>query len=284
MKLFSLCLSLSVLLISCSDQSSNKQFNTLVVSTGNAVYHYQMDAGGFSSIIDKDSNDWISFKYVEDPSYPKAAESQYRGLPNLLYKGKNDGVGHPGFKMCKSRIINDTIVKTVSKDSLWEYDIIFHDDHVYLDMIKVDSEIPYWFLYEGTPNGKWDPDNQFWGNSIEGPIYEQNDFYHLNPKHDIWDWAYFGTKGSSNVFFVAQIQKDSLLDVFGYLGNSELGVKSTDGMVVFGFGRDNKNGTKAIITKPVDFAFGIIDIPDTTKEINDVIKSKIETICSPYWE
>ncbi len=44
-----------------------------VIKTPSATYYYQKAAGGFSSMVDPDGNDWISFKEDKSESYPERA-------------------------------------------------------------------------------------------------------------------------------------------------------------------------------------------------------------------
>ncbi|MCK4344330.1 MAG: hypothetical protein KAX05_03520 [Bacteroidales bacterium] len=51
-----------------------------------------------------------------------------------------------------------------------------------------------------------------------------------------------------------QMQKDAHVDLISYLGNSEEGIKSKNGMTVFGFGRDEQ--TNPLLSKPQKFVIG----------------------------
>ena len=49
------------------------------ITTPTAVYYYQKEGCGFSSILDRDGNDWVSY----DDDFPNSAQGGYRGIPNL---------------------------------------------------------------------------------------------------------------------------------------------------------------------------------------------------------
>jgi hypothetical protein len=66
------------------------------IKTATAIYFYDPLAGGFSSIFDKLGNDWVDYKDDDQPAYPAAAATKYRGVPNLVFGGDDDGAGHPG--------------------------------------------------------------------------------------------------------------------------------------------------------------------------------------------
>jgi hypothetical protein len=87
----------------------------------NATLYYQKEAGGFSSIIDTEGNDWIGFRLDSIKQYPLNAASEYRGLPNLVFRSDDSGAGHPGFSQCKSILISDNQIKTVTNSGKWEW-------------------------------------------------------------------------------------------------------------------------------------------------------------------
>ena len=61
------------------------------VETASATYYFQKESGGFSSIVDKNGNDWISFK----PDQNSGSAGEYRGLPNL---GECCHPGYPDYR------------------------------------------------------------------------------------------------------------------------------------------------------------------------------------------
>ena len=58
------------------------------IETPVATYLYQKEAGGFSNIIDSNGTDWIQFHKSDETAYPRSAESDYRGLPNLVFRSE----------------------------------------------------------------------------------------------------------------------------------------------------------------------------------------------------
>lgn len=78
---------------------------------------------------------------------------------------------------------------------------------------------------------------------------------------------------------MVQLEKDKLLDIYGFLGNTEAGLESKDGMSVFGFGRGKE--TNPLLDKPQKFLFGLYLNPvnDTksykafSKHIEQLMKS-----------
>lgn len=208
------------------------------IITPAATYFLEKEAGGFSSIIDRDGNDWIKFKKTENPSAPASAASDFRGLPNLVHKSDDKGCGHPGFNKCISEKISDHAIRTSSKSGKWQWTWSFTDSYACFTMEKVDTSNVYWFLYEGPIAGRYDPENQYWGTNKDGVRNDRPDRHLRETVYDSWHWVFFGDYRINRVLFLAQKVDDQITDTFGFMGNSKQGLKAEDGMVVFGFGRE----------------------------------------------
>ena len=246
-----------------------------VIRTESATYYYQKDAGGFSSIHDRDGVDWIHYNRSPGESYPASAASDFRGLPNMVYRSDDSGAGHPGFDKCRTVKVDDTTIRTVSRSGLWQWSWKFTDKDAVMTVEKTDPGHAYWFLYEGPIAGRFDPANQYWGNSSGGPIFSFQDFVKQGGGvYGQWDWAYFGDTTVDRVFFLQQLDPDDLPDTMGYMGCTSDGLDSLDGMVVFGFGREKR--ARPVMTRvPARFRIGFvdrkIDTGDAHREIAMVI-------------
>lgn len=146
-----------------------------VIKTLSATWYYDIKGGGFSRLIDRDGNDWISFKKDSIVGYPASAAGFYRGMPNFVHGSENSGVGHPGFNKCNSYIAGRNKVITRSNDGKWQWIWAFYENCALVEMKETDPEYRYWFLYEGIPGGKWDVENSYWGTE-KGPRFEKPDF------------------------------------------------------------------------------------------------------------
>jgi hypothetical protein len=208
------------------------------INMANATLYYQKKAGGFSSIVDSEGNDWIGFRKDTLQGYPANAVSEYRGLPNLVFRSDDGGTGHPGFDKCESELISGNQIKTTSKSGKWQWTWTFYPMFAELLVEKVALDHTYWFLYEGIPGGKFKPQQQYWGTDKGGPNTTIPDYYFGNASFDTWQWVYFGDDSVDRILYILQVQPDEQTDTFSYLGNTDEGVISPDGMVVFGFGRD----------------------------------------------
>lgn len=249
-----------------------------LVHTPTALYYYDKAGGGLSRMIDADGNDWIGFWDTPWEPYPDGAASAFRGVPNLVYQSDDGGAGHPGHTQCISEQIGENRIRSTSKSGNWEWEWTFFDDHARLDVQKVDTTHAYWFLYEGIPGGVYEPEHQYMGTNTGGPRIELRDFFHGDKLFDKWQWAYFGHNDVDRILYVAQQSPDEHSDTFSYLGNTETGLDSPDGMIVFGFGRTD--GAKPLLKEPESFVVGfweqaIIKAADhdrLAKEMRDVFK------------
>lgn len=247
------------------------------IDTKTATYYFDIAGGGFSRIIDKFGNDWVSYKTEPWDTYPASAASAYRGLPNLVFKSDTDGgAGHPGHDKCDSRIIEPNKIRTVTKSGLWEWEWEFHDDHAVLSVLKTEDDKPYWFLYEGTTGGNFKPLKSTYGTSVSGPNSDIPDFYKGSIQWGDFEWAYFNKEGVANSFFIAQVTKDEHKDMMAYLGNSEAGAESKDGMTVFGFGRGED--TTPLLKGKNSFIIGIYEKPVLNTEEHQAIKKHITSL------
>lgn len=224
-----------------------------MIDTKELRYYFDREGGGFSRMIDRDGNDWISFKREPWNEYPASAASAYRGLPNLVYGSDDGGAGHPGHDKCTSWIEGDRIF-TESKSGNWKWSWQFFDSFALLEVLKVAKEQAYWFLYEGTPGGAYQPERYYFGTSSGESDTLLPDFYMGKSLFSNFNWMYAGVVGLDRVLYMLQLESDTHEDLVSYLGNSDQGVASSDGMTVFGFGRDQD--TRPLLTTPQKFLVG----------------------------
>ncbi|BFP41486.1 hypothetical protein FGF1_23310 [Flavobacteriaceae bacterium GF1] len=231
-----------------------------VIQTKGVTYYYDIAGGGFSRMIDPYGNDWIAFKQLTS-DYPQGAAGTFRGLPNLVYKGQDNGAGHPGFDQCHSWF-EDGMLYSESKSKLWKWRWTFHDTYAELEVLKTDPDRKYWFLYEGTPGGKFNPTGYYFGSNSAGPSTEIPDFYKDKAQFQPLRWTYVGLKNLDITFFMLHNAPDLEKGLLSYLGNSKEGMDSKDGMTVFGFGRDEE--TNPLLSGRNKFIIGLYP-----KEIKD---------------
>lgn len=227
------------------------------INTRTAVYLYDPVAGGFSSMVDKNGNDWIAYRDDPAAEYPAAAATRYRGLPNLVYRGEDDGAGHPGFNKCESKVVGRNQIHTVTRSGEWAWTWTFYPDAARLDLVRVSENRPYWFLYEGPVGGSYLPTSTFWVADTFPPSYRVHDHYAGDVYRAPHQLLYFGTRKSPVAFFMAQLTADGEPDHVSLLGDAEAGAaKSTDGMLVAGFGR--AAGARPLLEGKHSFLIGFV--------------------------
>jgi hypothetical protein len=237
-----------------------------VIETRHATYWLDRNAGGLSRLIDREGRDWIAFKREPWDTYPESAASAFRGIPNLVFGRSESGFGHPGWDVAKSqRVDRDTIVCT-SEQGKWQLRWDFSADEARLTVEKTEADTPYWFLYEGPIAGRWEPHQQYFATDTRRPITQPHDYVAGDKLFDHWRWAYFGDNAAARVLYLVHEQGDEALDTFSHLGNSKDGLASSDGMVVFGFGR-GKNGIEPLLRGKNSFRIGFLEQPG--RELSD---------------
>jgi hypothetical protein len=206
------------------------------IETQEITYWYDIKGGGFSRIIDNEGKDWVSFRMEPWDEYPGSAAGAFRGLPNMVFQGEDGGAGHPGHDKCKSWIEEKKIV-TESLSGKWKWSWEFYEDHAVLQVIKTDTTRAYWFLYEGTPGGEFNPGTTWFGTSNAGPEKLTYDYYDGSIYRNNFQWIYTANSDGDNAFYIVHCTEDDSPDMASFLGNTEERLNSPDGMTVFGFGR-----------------------------------------------
>lgn len=227
------------------------------IKTRTATYLYDVAGGGFSSIIDNEGNDWVDYKPAEPEAYPASAASSYRGVPNFVFRSDDSGAGHPGFDQCESRIVGRNKIHTVSLSGKWAWTVTFHPDCARFDMIEIDPDQPYWFLYEGPAGGTYRPASTYWATDLSDPSYFIHDHYKGDDHEALHRYLVFGENSSPYSLFLLQKNPDTLTDHVSYLGSEEIGAASSpDGMIVAGLGRGP--GSYPLMTEPNTFLIGLL--------------------------
>ncbi|MFN0089824.1 MAG: hypothetical protein ACKVWR_06060 [Acidimicrobiales bacterium] len=195
---------------------------TYRIATPNGVWLFDRPGGGFSSLLDPEGRDWISFR--NSPGSQGGGE--FRGIPNMV---NPEGCFHPGLTNAQSAIsasgplrvsITTSAVCGTSWTMRWDISVA----GAKATILAAPSR-PYWFLYEGTPGGALDS-----GDSVirsTGQVTGIDDSWGLQGGVDL-DWAAFADAGAGRALYLTDDNGDEQPDSYWNL-NGE--------MTVFGFGR-----------------------------------------------
>ncbi len=146
----------SVQLLSDTIDAGQEAF---VIQTPLATFIYHKEGGGFSHLIDVDGNDWIGYAPGDGPA------GEYRGIPNMVFRGSEGGFFHPGHTGSKGSSTQVVVADphlvslvTTSCDGCWQVRWDLFAAFARMRVLRVNGADPgYWFLYEGTPGGSFDP-------------------------------------------------------------------------------------------------------------------------------
>jgi hypothetical protein len=212
-----------------------------MIATLNATYYFQKDAGGFSSLLDVDGNDWIGF-------HPYGGSNGiYRGIPNMVHP---DNIYHPGHRNCISSLVNvgplRVTIRSVSKNGFWECLWQIYPSYARLILLR-SAPGPFWFLYEGTPGGSisYDRDFSVRSNGVRLPVGQE----WQNQDIPAPEWVYFEDFVLDRYIYLVHEEDDILNDTFWPMQGN---------MTVFGFGRGPET-TKHMTRVPNHFTIGLAD-------------------------
>jgi hypothetical protein len=232
-----------------------------IIKTPSAEYHYQGEAGGFSSLIDHEGRDWIAFK-PSPVEVPVGASGIFRGLPNLIFP---DNIGHPGYQFCQSCLTeckDFLLIETESFDKLWAWNWVFYRDSARFTMTRTPGSRRFWFLYEGPVGGVFEPQKSFWGTDSLGQSRLTPELISRTPQPvlDSWQWIYFGHDKLDHVFYINHETTQNQSCLFSYMGGDNKGLEAEDGMVVAGFGRTGE--TRPLLNGKHIFTMGFMNTVD----------------------
>jgi hypothetical protein len=198
------------------------------VATERATYFYDKSGAGFTSLLDRDGIDWISFRPEGTPGVAGGQWGWFRGIPNLA----RGAFGHPGYTGAVSATADPTGVPlpsaTVrSRKEGWRVSWEFRPSFARLTVLSAPSR--YWLLYEGTPGGELKDDHlcgrsDGWLASCSIPW--QQDVVNSSGVATGMEWVYFADAATGRSLVLLH-DDDDITDSY----------RGMEGMTVFGFGR-----------------------------------------------
>jgi CubicO group peptidase (beta-lactamase class C family) len=234
------------------------------VETPTATYLYGKKGAGFASIMDKDGRDWVSYRPGGQ------AQGEYRGLPKCGQPAKffHCGYGYGQYKTdnvfasrVTERAADHVRVESETRDGKSACAWDFYPTHATLTLQRIDRPT-YWFLYEGTPGGKLDADQDF----VIRPDGTKTTLD--TPWSQVVPWVCFGAAETPIGFVCVNHQEPAEGETDSYV--SWPFQKDKDGsfqdMTVFGFGR---KGYKELVEHvpdltrlPARFSIGFVGAAD----------------------
>lgn len=237
-------------LVIARDGAEQQGRPSIEITTPTMRWLYHKDGAGFAALFDADGNDWISYRNGG------GSDGRYRGLPNLLYPA---GKFHPGNEGCTSRLIAAGPVRaTIESEYVpddggrWRCRWDVYPDRAVLTLLE--SAGTYWFLYEGTPGGAIDYDNDLVLTSAGRRSRAGESWRETLPAPK---WAGFADGATGRTLYIAKHEPSEQLDQYWPMEHN---------MTVFGFGRDDTDGPSALLTgAPATFTVGFVESPDAAE-------------------
>jgi hypothetical protein len=232
------------------------------ITTPTATFFYGKQGAGFASIVDREGHDWISYRHGG------RAAGEFRGLPKCGQPVKYFHCGYGFGKYATDNPFATSIVlreperlrlHSETSDGACACDWDFFPTHATLTLHKI-NQPAYWFLYEGTPGGALDANNDF----VVRPGNRKT--FLSEPWSDNIPWVYFGAAESSSALFLINHQRHNKVDSYvswPYQPEPDGGFRQ---MTVFGFGRpdwqDPKQHSPALTGLPARFSIGLAPMTD----------------------
>lgn len=234
---------------------------SFIVLSPTATYYLDKVGGGLSSLVDKDSVDWLGFNSAIGSGH----KGEYRGFPNAIHNqdGNYFHAMNAGTDSSSSTIEKVTpehiSIKVTSGNKQWEGLWDFYPDHCDFTMTKISKGYHYWVQYEGVPGGAMDS-TDFWYASVDTtkhPITKPFLGDLTNP-----EWMAFGDETLPRTLYLLHHTDDTHPDNYAYRPD----------MTVLGFGRQNKD---KFLDTPQTFSIGFIE-STKYREIEKVIRQILE--------
>ncbi len=216
---------------------------------GSDWYFHYADGGGFSSIVDREGNDWIAW------STATGTAGNFRGFPNAIAPpGDNFHPGRAG--KTTTTILSEGPLRitfeTRSKDNAWIAIWYMYPTHSEFAMTRANSL--YWVMYEGVPGGSLDAGDFI--QRSDGVTVPSTGTFEVDLPGE--EWMYAADPAKNRSFYMAHAQDDGSVESYKQLNNQ---------MTVLGIGRGGNNNNFPYLRRlennaPQRFAAGLADSID----------------------
>ena len=244
------------------DGVMDEEQKAVVIETAAATYYYHKEGGGFSSLIDRDGRDWISYRPGDGPA------GEYRGIPNMVFRGEKGGFFHPGHageKGSETRLLESgperASLLSTSVNGRWQVWWDIYPECARMTVLRTDPEDSnYWFLYEGTPGGAFELERSRCGRCTGeiGSLEERWEADLPSPS-----WVYFTDPERNRSLFLYSEKRDRCADMY----------KPMEPMTVFGFGRRIEGVDSSITGEGNVFYIGLVEAAE-----HEMVAAAVERI------
>ena len=224
------------------------------IATPAATWVYHLEGAGFSSLFDPAGRDWLAYRPTG------GAAGHYRGIPNAVFRRDQAGnnffhPGHTGPKASRTTLISSSPDRVVfasrSNDDRWACEWEIRPDRAVLRFTQLPpDDNGYWFLYEGTPGGRFESTDLCL--RADGTI---------TPLSETWEAS------MSDIPWVAFIspERGALILIAHDAPASRVSYRPMeDAMTVFGFGREHRSLAN-LLTRPLTFTVALVAETDPAK-------------------
>jgi uncharacterized repeat protein (TIGR02543 family) len=242
----------------------DEQQDSFRIQTARLVWYYHQEGGGFSSLFngneDKAENkDWIGYH-----SQPGGSGGAFRGIPNMI---SPESLWHPGKIGTISVILHSGPIKetiySITENGAWECLWEIFPTYARQTVLRIDTATnhKFWFLYEGTPDGKLDP-NETPRDTMtlsDGTVRTNITSAAGDWEYDLpgEEWVYFSDPSVNRSIYVIHHEEDDKIDSYKFQQDS-----TQEPMTVLGFGRKNSSpaGPQMYTDElPAHFTVGLMD-------------------------
>ncbi|MDD5688428.1 MAG: carbohydrate-binding protein [Elusimicrobia bacterium] len=244
--------------VTLTDNVTDEGQSSFKIETQQGTYYYQKQGASFSSLVDKNGNDWINYHNI-----PTTSGDVYRGIPNMIYP---EGSFHPGATTGTSVLVNSGPLKTTINSKVtggWECNWEIYPEYAKMTLVTAGHD--YWFLYEGTPGGVLDDTDQcVRSNGTQTPLSAAGTW-----SGDLTnEWAYFEDNAITRSLFFAHHEDDTQPDSYWPINIA------SSYLTVFGFGRKSNEAVPYMNASavPAHFTMGLWD-SKTYADMTKVVES-----------
>jgi hypothetical protein len=251
-------------LVNLTDNVSHKGYQSVRVVTADAEYFYHKPGGGFATLLDANGNDWIGWNTAN------GGAGDFRGIPNMVHPN-DGGYFHPGRNNSSTTVLSDGPLKasfrSVSNNGAWEVLWELFPDYARMTVLKQGSA-NFWWLYEGTPGGAFQPSVDRLTRSNGDSILASGTWSNDIPGDE---WLFVTDPNVGRSLYLIHHQEDTKVD--GYKPDN------SNAMTIFGFGRSDN--VRQLTGLPQQFTLGLTDqttLNGVQPVVNDAYKPLVVTV------